>query len=239
MCEQAVRLRFGHNRNQEVVAMPHHRRLIVLLLLASLALAGCQSAYFAAMEKVGYAKRDILATRVKSASEAQQEAKQEIVSALEQFSRTVNFQGGELEAQYKRLAGKLSDSEEAAARVRTRIGEVESVGDALFREWRQELDKYASPDLRRRSEQQLRATQARYSQMLTAMRQAEARMEPALRPLRDQVLFIKHNLNARAVGGLKGEVVRVDAEVDRLVVDINRAVAEAERFVTSLDGASQ
>lgn len=239
MCEQAVRLRFGHNRNQEVVPMPHHRRLIVLLLLAPLALAGCQSAYFAAMEKVGYAKRDILATRVKSASEAQQEAKQEIVSALEQFSRTVNFQGGELEAQYKRLAGKLSDSEEAAARVRTRIGEVESVGDALFREWRQELDKYASPDLRRRSEQQLRATQARYSQMLTAMRQAEARMEPALRPLRDQVLFIKHNLNARAVGGLKGEVVRVDAEVDRLVVDINRAVAEAERFVTSLDGASQ
>ncbi len=219
----------------------HRRRLFAVLLLApiSLTLSGCQTAYFAAMEKVGYAKREILASRVKSASEAQQEAKKEIVSALEQFSRTVNYQGGELETQYKRLASQLGDSEEAAARVRSRIGDVESVGDALFREWRQELDKYASPDLRRRSEQQLRATQARYSQMLTAMRQAEARMEPALRPLRDQVLFMKHNLNARAIGALKGEVVRVDAEVDRLLADINRAVSEADRFVKSLDEAPQ
>ena len=215
--------------------------LLAVLCLAplSLTLSGCQSAYFAAMEKVGYAKREILASRVKSARDAQQDAKQEIVSALEQFSRTVNFPGGELEAQYKRLAGQLDDGEAAAARVRGRIGEVEDVGDALFREWRQELDKYASPDLRRRSEQQLRATQARYSQMLAAMRQAEARMEPALRPLRDQVLFMKHNLNARAVGALKGEVVRVDAEVDRLVADINRALAEADRFVKSLDEAPQ
>lgn len=235
MCEQAVRLRFGHNRNQEVVPMPHHRRLIVLLLLAPLALAGCQSAYFAAMEKVGYAKRDILATRVKSASEAQQEAKQEIVSALEQFSRTVNFQGGELEAQYKRLDGQLKDSEEAAATVRRRIAEVEDVAGALFREWQQELSQYSSADLRRRSEQQLSATRQRYAQMLAAMKQAESRMEPALRPLRDQVLFIKHNLNARAVGALRGEVTKVDAEVDRLVADINRAVAEADRFVKELE----
>jgi ElaB/YqjD/DUF883 family membrane-anchored ribosome-binding protein len=219
----------------------HRRALFAVLCLAPvlLSLPGCQSAYFAAMEKVGYAKREILASRVKSASEAQQAAKQEIVSALEQFSRTVNYQGGELETQYKRLAGKLDDSEAAAERVRSRIGDVEDVGDALFREWRQELDKYASPDLRRRSEQQLRATQARYRQMLTAMRQAEARMEPALRPLRDQVLFMKHNLNARAVGALKGEVVRVDAEVDRLVAEINRAVTEADRFVKSLDDAPQ
>lgn len=221
-----------------------HRRPLLIASLAFVAaapllLGACQSTYYAAMEKVGYAKRDILASRVKSARDAQQDAKQEIVSALEQFSRTVNFQGGELEAQYKRLDGKLKDSEEAAAKVRSRIADVQDVADALFREWRQELAQYSSADLRRRSEQQLAATQARYTQMLGAMKQAESRMEPALRPLRDQVLFIKHNLNARAVGALKGEVARVDAEVDRLVADINRAVAEADRFVKTLDEVPQ
>lgn len=213
--------------------------LVASLVIAPLLLGACQSAYYSAMEKVGYAKRDILASRVKSARDAQQDAKQEIVSALEQFSRTVNFQGGELEAQYKRLDGKLKDSEEAAAKVKSRIADVQDVADALFREWRQELAQYSSADLRRRSEQQLAATQARYAQMLGAMKQAESRMEPALRPLRDQVLFIKHNLNARAVGALKGEVARVDAEVDRLVADINRAVTEADRFVKTLDEAPQ
>ena len=215
---------------------PRRPLLVALALLPSVAaLSACQSAYYAAMEKVGYAKRDLLASRVKSASAAQEEAKQEIVSALEQFSRTVNFQGGELEAQYRKLDGQLKDSEEAAARVGKRIADVQEVADALFREWRQELSQYSSADLRRRSEQQLGATQQRYGQMLMAMRQAESRMEPALRPLRDQVLFMKHNLNARAVGALKGEVARVDAEVNRLVSDINRAVAEANRFVRSLD----
>lgn len=218
-----------------------HRRHLLrfgalgITVAATGSLAGCHSTYYAAMEKVGYAKRDILGSRVKSARDAQQDAKQEIVSALEQFSRTVNFTGGELEAQYKRLDGQLKDSEQAAATVRKRIDEVEDVAEALFREWRQELSQYANADLRRRSEQQLSATRERYGQMLAAMKQAESRMEPALRPLRDQVLFIKHNLNARAVGALRGEVVKVDAEVNRLVADINRAVAEADRFVKALD----
>lgn len=214
-----------------------NRRSILVLsaCLTAAWLPGCQSAYYAAMEKVGYAKRDILGSRVKSARDAQEDAKKEIVSALEQFSRTVNFQRGELEAQYKRLDGQLKDSEEAAATVRRRIAEVEDVAGALFREWQQELSQYSSADLRRRSEQQLAATRQRYARMLAAMKQAESRMEPALRPLRDQVLFIKHNLNARAVGALRGEVSKVDAEVDRLVADINRAVAEADRFVKELE----
>jgi ElaB/YqjD/DUF883 family membrane-anchored ribosome-binding protein len=213
------------------------RRSLLLVAAAVVLLPACQTVYYAAMEKVGYAKRDILSSRVKSARDAQEAAKNEIVSALEQFSRTVNFQGGELEAQYKRLDAKLKDGEDAAEAVRKRIADVQDVGDALFREWRAELAQYNSADLRRRSEQQLLATQSRYTQMVGAMKQAESRMDPALRPLRDQVLFLKHNLNARAVGSLKGEVAKVDSEVNRLIADINRAVGEANRFVQELDKA--
>lgn len=214
--------------------MPRTIACLPLFLVLAL-LTGCQTAYFAAMEKVGYAKRDILSSRVKSARDAQEEAKKEVVSALDQFAKTVNFAGGELESQYRRMAGKLEDSEDAAKKVRARIADVQSVGDALFSEWRQELAQYSSAELRRRSEDQLRQTRARYDQMIGAMKQAESRLEPALRPMRDQVLFLKHNLNARALASLKGEVTRVDAEVGRLVDEINRATAEANRFVNELD----
>lgn len=214
--------------------MPRIIACLPLFLVLAL-VTGCQTAYFAAMEKVGYAKRDILSSRVKSARDAQEEAKKEVVSALDQFAKTVNFAGGELESQYRRMAGKLEDSEDAAKKVRARIADVQSVGDALFSEWRQELAQYSSAELRRRSEDQLRQTRARYDQMIGAMKQAESRLEPALRPMRDQVLFLKHNLNARALASLKGEVTRVDAEVGRLVDEINRATAEANRFVNELD----
>ena len=51
------------------------------------------------------------------------------------------------------------------------------------------------------------------------------------------MLFLKHNLNAQAVAGLKGEVVRVDAEVNRLVQELDAAIAEADRFIAELEKA--
>ena len=215
------------------------RHLLAPLLLAPLLalalLGGCQTAYYAAMEKVGFAKRDILSSRVKSARDAQTDAKKEITSALDAFGKVVSYQGGELETQYKRLNGKLEDSEDAAKNVRKRVSDVQEVGDALFREWRGELAKYSSADLRRRSEEQLNQTHARYHTLVAAMKQAEARLDPALRPLRDQVLFLKHNLNARALSSLKGEVARMDSEVNSLVAELNRSIAEANRFIDDLD----
>jgi hypothetical protein len=211
-------------------------RTIVTIGLASLlVLPGCQSTYYSAMEKVGYAKRDILTSRVKSARDSQEEAKVEITDALTEFGKVVSYQGGNLETQYNRLADQLEDSEEAAADVRQRVADVKSVGDALFKEWKAELAKYSSVELRSKSEQQLRQTRARYDEMLGAMKRAEARLDPALQPMRDQVLFLKHNLNARAVAGLKGEVAKVDAQVNQLVKELNASIAEANRFIANLE----
>jgi ElaB/YqjD/DUF883 family membrane-anchored ribosome-binding protein len=208
---------------------------LALLLAAALLLSGCQSAYYAAAEKVGYAKRDILTSRVKSARDSQEDAKQEITDALTEFGKVVNYQGGELETQYKSLAAQLEDSEKAADAVHSHVRDVEDVAEALFKEWNDELAQYSSASLRSQSERQLRQTRARYEEMIGAMKRAESRLEPALRPLRDEVLFLKHNLNARAIGGLKGEVAKVDAQVNELVTESNKAIAEANRFIADLE----
>lgn len=211
------------------------RRAAVLLLLASTGLAGCQSAYYAAAEKVGFAKRDILVSRVESARDSQQDAKEEITDALAEFRKVVAVQGGELEKRYDALSAQLGDSERAANEVRDRVDAVEDVAEALFKEWHEELGQYSDASLRAKSDRQLRATRARYDQLMTAMRRAEGKLEPALRPLRDQVLYLKHNLNAQAIAGLKGEVAQVDAQVTQLVAELDRAIAEADRFIRELE----
>ncbi|MBG23974.1 MAG: DNA repair protein, partial [Idiomarinaceae bacterium] len=63
-------------------------------------LAGCQSAYYGAMEKVGIHKRDILVDRVDDARDAQADAQEEFKSALERLDEMLQIDGGELEAQY-------------------------------------------------------------------------------------------------------------------------------------------
>jgi len=67
-----------------------------------------------------------------------------------------------------------------------------------------------------------------------SMKRAESKLEPALAPLRDQVLFMKHNLNARAIAGLSDELVSVQTNVDKLVHDMERAIAQADAFIASL-----
>ncbi|MCP9469000.1 MAG: DUF2959 domain-containing protein [Nitrospira sp.] len=210
----------------------------VLLLLMTFSFSACDKAYLATMEKMGYAKRDILNSRVKSARDAQEEAKKDIQSALDQFGRVVSYEGGDLEATYKKLHGELETSEDSAKAVRKRIEDVESVADALFSEWEQELGRYSSADLRRKSQAKLVQTKNRYKDMLAAMKRAEQRIEPVLRPLRDQVLYLKHNLNARALAAIKGELVKVDAHVDQLVKDMNRSIAEADKFIQSMEKES-
>ena len=209
--------------------------LMVMLLMTSVGLSACDTAYITAMDKLGYAKRDILSSRVKSARDAQEDVKKDIQSALEQFGKVVAYQGGDLEATYKTLNSELQSSEDSAETVRKRIRDVESVADALFSEWENELEQYSSADLRRKSEAKLAQTKNRYKYMLGAMNRAEQRIDPVLRPFRDQVLYLKHNLNARALAAMKGELVKVDAQVDRLVRDMNRSIAEADKFVETME----
>jgi len=161
--------------------------LIAMCFTISLGLSACDTVYIATMDKMGYAKRDILSSRVKSARDAQEDAKKDIQSALEQFGNVVAYQGGDLEATYKKLNGELQNSEDSAETVRKRIRDVESVADALFSEWETELGQYSSADLRRKSEARLTQTKARYKDMLGAMNRAEQRIDPVLKPLRDQV----------------------------------------------------
>ncbi len=206
----------------------------IVFTMVIFGLAGCSTMYYGAMEKVGVHKRDIMVNRVKAARESQSEAKQQFLTAMDQFKRVVKFQGGDLEAEYDRLNATLQKTEAGAADVRNRIAAVEDVSEALFSEWRAEIQQYTSDALRKSSQQKYDATKQKYGQLIAAMKSAESKLEPALAPLRDQVLFMKHNLNARAIAGLSSEVVSVQTNVDRLVRDMEKAIAQADTFIAAL-----
>jgi len=208
--------------------------LLFIFPVILLGLTGCSSLYYGTMEKLGVHKRDIMVDRVKAARDTQNEAKEQFLTAMEQFKSVVNFQGGDLEKEYNKLNATLQKSESKAAEVRNRIKAVEDVSEALFSEWRSEIKQYTSDTLRKSSQQKYDVTKKKYTELIKAMKKAEGKLEPALAPLRDQVLFMKHNLNARAIAGLSNELISVQTNVDRLVRDMESAIAEADAFISSL-----
>lgn len=217
--------------------MPRALRPLALILAAALLSgAGCSSAYYGAMEKIGFAKRDILVDRVAAAQKAQGGAKTQFASALERFLAVTRVDAGELPRQYDELNREFTRSEDRAKEVRDRIAAVEDVADALFSEWRQELKQYANASLRAESQRQLDATHRRYDDLLRLMRRAADRMEPVLATFRDQMLFLKHNLNARAIASLDRTTQSLEADISRLIADMETSIQESNAFIQSLKG---
>jgi len=207
---------------------------LVGLLLASLAL-GCGSVYYGALERVGIQKRHILADRIEDGREAQQEAQEQFQDAFERFKTATRFEGGELEATYRGLSAELEDSEARAADVRDRIASIEQVAGDLFEEWEEEIGQISRADLRQKSSTQLRQTKARYAKLLSTMKRAERKMEPVLVAFRDQVLFLKHNLNASAIASLESQATGIQSDVDALVRDLSASIKEADAFLATLE----
>jgi hypothetical protein len=114
---------------------------------------------------------------------------------------------------------------------------VRDVARDLFKEWQKELDQYADRSLRAESERQLRETRRLADTLIASMQRSEQRIGPVLTPLRDRVLFLKHNLNARAIGALGHELVTVRGNVDALVADLERSIADADAFIRAMDTA--
>jgi hypothetical protein len=206
----------------------------ISLFFLLLSIAGCQTAYYSAMEKVGKHKRDILIDRVESATDSQKEAKEEFKNALEQFSALVNFDGGELQQQYEISNDHYHTSKVAAEDVTTRIDAIEDVAEALFDEWHSELEQFTNQSLKRQSQSRYRETQNRYASVIKSMRNAEQRMQPILNALKDNMLYLKHNLNARAIGELKTEYKLIKQDVERLINEMNNSINKSQTFIKSL-----
>jgi hypothetical protein len=205
-----------------------------LLLSLALLSTGCTSLYYKGMEKIGKEKRDILLQRIIDGKQDQEKAKEQFKTTLEAFQSVTGFEGGDLEKTYKKLNGEFEDAEKRANDLSDRIKSIDQVGNDLFREWDQELSTIKDSALHARSAQLLRQTRLRHQQYIARMKQTERKMQPVLQTFRDQVLFLKHNLNAKAIGSLKSTAAKMDTDVGLLVTDIEGSMKEADSFIQSL-----
>ena len=208
-------------------------RFIMLSLI--LLLGACSTMYLEGLEKVGIPKRDVMVYRVEKARDTQQETKEQFKSALEQFTAATRFDGGDLEATYKRLNDSYEASLSKAEEVKSRIADIESVSEALFNEWKQEITQYSNPTMKQNSQKKLDATQVHYRQLITSMKQAEAKIQPVLTVFHDQVMYLKHNLNARAIASLKGELGNIQSDVSALVASMEKSINEANAFISTME----
>ncbi len=210
--------------------------IITAFALVSLGLTtGCQSIYNATMENVlGYEKRELLKKSVVSLQTEQKDAQREFKDAMIRLKELYAFNGGELESVYNKLKSSYESCESESKAVHFRIENMEGIASSMFKEWEKELQQYTNPSLAASSREQLRSTKERYAQLVTTVLAAESAMKPVLAQIKDNVLYLKHNLNAAAIGSLKGEAANIQSQIEQLLSRMNASIAESDSFIKSL-----
>lgn len=212
---------------------------IVCALALSPGFSGCQSAarkvMYSAYEKLGTEKRDLLKKRVKNARDAQEDSSQEFKDALTQLKELYGYQGGDLEKAYDEVKGDYEDAAKSAEDVHASIEKMDQVANDLFEEWEKEIQEMQTAEYRSDSRKQLGETRAQYEGMHSALLRSEKAMQPALAKLKDQVLYLKHNLNARAIGSLKGKGAALQADIDRVLKEVSASIQKADGFIQGMD----
>lgn len=214
------------------VAMPP-MRILILMLLAVFA-TGCSTVKYEALEQVGIYKRDILVDRVEDARDSQSETREELLAAYEELNILIGTDGGELERQYKRLNRKVERSRDAIEELDDHLAAIDKVSTDLFAEWQEELGQYNSDALRRDQEQKLRESQTQFASLRQRMQVARDRVDPVMAVLDDNVLYLKHSLNAQALDALRGEATALEGKVDALIEDMQTAIDEADAFIARM-----
>ncbi|MCD4722534.1 MAG: DUF2959 domain-containing protein [Desulfobacula sp.] len=206
---------------------------LTLLSVIFLFMAGCSTAYYTTMEKFGKEKRHILIDNVEDVQESQTKAQEEFKDALTKIKELYAFDGGDLETFYDKLKDSYEDCDSRAKQIEKRINDVEQVAKDLFKEWEAEIAQINDVKLKNSSKKSLRDAKIKYQKLETIMNRSTKGMYPVLVKLKDYVLYLKHNLNAKAVGSLSGEVVSIEKDVAGLIKDMNASIKEAQSFINN------
>jgi Protein of unknown function (DUF2959) len=195
-----------------------------------------KSIYYSAKESIGEHKRDIMVYEVEQVCLDLQQTRDEFEHALARFKSVVAVEETPLERRYNLLNRQYQFCKAKSMQVSNRIKAIQQVSEALFLEWENELDDYSSRQLRYTSKQQLRTARQNYSRLMKAMHMAEYKIQPVLAAFKDQVLFLKHNLNAQAINTLHHEFTSISIDISQLIQAMEQTILEASMFVSSLIG---
>lgn len=190
--------------------------------------------YYRTRESLGEHKRDIVVYEVNQACINLQETRDQFEDALQRFKTVITVQNSSLENKYNLLKRQYEVCQTKAESVSNRIRAIENVSEALFNEWELELDHYTNRLLRTNSRQQLKVSKQRYVRLIRTLNRAEDRMKPVLSAFKDQVLFLKHNLNAQAIAAIQHEFVEIGMDISQLIRIMEIIIAEASEFIASL-----
>lgn len=200
--------------------------LVIALLFSS-----CTTLYLKTWDAMGYEKREVLAKNIEEMKEDQEDTRETFRDALQTLKMDHNIASTKLEDFYDDLKDHYEDADEEAKDLRDRVKRVDEIAEAMFEEWDSEISTMSSNSLKSKSRQKKRQTERKFATLQTKTKKVVSSLDKPLARLRDQTLYVKHNLNAQSLDIFQAENKDIAQDVEKLLASIDRSIKEADQFL--------
>jgi len=206
-----------------------HRVGFVLAAGSVLVAGGCSSARTA-----GQKTTHELVKQVDETSASVEKAKAQVQTTLASYNAIISNTAGDTTKAYEQLSKEIDKCQDRAEDVRKRVEKMKKTSEGLFAQWTKAIDSLDSPELKAASQQQMEATQAKFDDIMTAVRQGKDRFDPFITELNDQVTFLGFNLTPEALANLKSRADQLNRDADAMYKAVDDMLKATETYKSSV-----
>jgi hypothetical protein len=189
----------------------------------------------AGTQNEGHERADEHIEKIERASEEMKDVRKHLNEAFEAYHKTLREGTDERRSSYKDLVKALERCEEETKELRKRHREMDEQAEEYFKKWKNSVKDIKNADLERRSEERLEATRRRYREVSMRWKTMGEDYEPVLAELRDQVVYLGHDLNEDAVLSLKEDAAELEELARALFRSMEGFGSTADEYIGGLE----
>jgi hypothetical protein len=162
-------------------------------------------------------------------SELSKERARDVVAALQSIAAP-DFAGDAQEG-YAAFANAIRQSQEQGEKLRAAVAPMKETAAEVFDRWAKDLESFASPRMRQRSQLRLEAARERYEAIVSAVEPAQWEYDALNRGVADVGLFLSHDFNSESVAAIEREVRVATEHHEGLARRFDQCLVAAEAYV--------
>lgn len=209
---------------------PLKYRSLVLAAALGLGLASCASN----TKAVGIRKVDDLVGKVERAHLECELVQERVHAALDALAVVV----GPVPAQdpavaFQALVEAIDLAEQQTADLAGTIPPMQTASASVFARWETDLESFASPQMRQRSQDRLDGTRDLYAEVPASVEPVVSAAQMFHTGLRDLSIFLGHDLNAASVSEVESEILALRRQVVTLDHRVDDCLTAARNYLRS------
>lgn len=210
------------------------RRACIVVGLLLLVLPGIAHAQIFGSDPESLKRTDKLIEGAENLIKEAVKARNEIEKTLTSYNALFAGDVQDVRKAYKDVEKGLESTEKQRDEVKKRVDSMKVEADAYFASWNESLQQIGSDNLRKRSEDRMNETKSHFNGVLAAVADARGAYEPFAANLKDQWVYLGHDLNADGIASLKPDADELNSKARNLFKSIDDGMKKADEYVESL-----